>query len=121
MLLFSCGACSGDPQRQPKNLTGDQPKLSSGEAIGMVRQHSMLSNISPGEERAAEQIRRLETGLNTSITWEASYRGSGKWSVTLNIPPVNSDNGFNYQWTVFEQQLVVIFVEEIRFTPNINN
>jgi hypothetical protein len=119
ILFFGCAACSGYPQYQPtSNLSGDEANLSSGEAIGLARQHSMSTNISPSEERAAEQVQRLETGLNKAITWEASYRGGGKWTVILHVPPTAAEEGLNYRWTVLENNLSVIFVEEIKASPN---
>ena len=111
--LFSCLACAGYPQSQPPhNLTGDEPTLSSSEAIGLARQHSFIPNISPAEERAAEQVRRLETGVDQNIAWEASYRGGGKWTVLLHVPSTASGAGLDYQWTVLENNLSVIFIEE---------
>jgi hypothetical protein len=69
-----------------------------GEEIGIARQHSMSPDISQVEKRAAEQVKLAEMGLNSSTTWKATYLGSGKWSVTLNIPPSGTEKGLNYRW-----------------------
>jgi hypothetical protein len=122
LILFGCEACSGSSQHQPAlGLTGDEPGLSASEAIGIARQHCLSPDISPSEERAAEQIRILETGLNNSIRWEASYRGGGKWNVILHVPPANNSHGFNYQWTVFEKNLNAVFIEESKVSTNAGN
>jgi hypothetical protein len=121
IVFFGCVACAGYPQYQPTNsLSGDEPNLSSAEAIGLARQHSLSSNISPVEERAAEQVRRLETGLNHGITWEASYRGGGKWTVILHVPSTATEDGLDYRWTVLENNTSVIFIEEVKVRPNIS-
>ena len=118
-ILFVFGACAGYPQYQPSvSLIDDKPFLSGVEAIGIVRQHSMSSEISPSEKRAAEHIRNLESGLNNAITWEAVYNGSGKWTVTLHVPVAKPENGINYRWTVFEKNLSAIFIEETKTNVN---
>jgi hypothetical protein len=85
--------------------------------IGIARQHSMSPDISPVEKRTAEQVKLPEMGLNSSTTWKATYLGSGKWSVTLNIPLSGTEKGLSYRWTIFEKNLSAVFIDETALNP----
>jgi hypothetical protein len=82
----------------------DNPYLSSQEVIAVAKKHALNS-----PDNALEKIAvfvpstPLATPLNRE--WKANYLGNSKWDVIL-----TTNQTFILHWTVFENNLAVIFV-----------
>jgi hypothetical protein len=93
----------------------DKPYLSESEAIGIAKQHSLMSTASIQEKRAALYFQRIEGsgGYNDFNKWKAQFEGDGKWLVVFRVLDAQKPNYYLlYGWTVFEKTLTAVFIQE---------
>ena len=85
----------------------DRP-LREGEVIGLVQRFAVL-HLDSGIDTCYHKVGRF--GRFTSNGWDgavASYEGSGKWLVTVELQyKRKTDLPFTYTWEVYENTLTV--------------
>ena len=102
--LLILPACTPTPEKPVPAAPIDKPQLSSTEAMGIAREHSVNS---PQDKYESYFGKRVNHSGSTQ-GWSATYAGNGKWTVVYRLR--SDDQVTVYRWTVFEAEKTAVYL-----------